>query len=290
MPAAPAPDGPALLIIGHGTRDATGVAQFRQLIGRVRDRAAGWLPAVDGGFIELAAPPVGEVVSRLAGGRLADGGPGELVAVPLVLSAAGHGKGDIPAALAREQMRHPGLRYRYGRPLGPHPVLVDLLAHRLAECGAVDGDPVVLVAGGSLDPDANAQVAATARLLWEGRGFASVEVAFASTTRPTVPEALERLRLLGLRRAAVARYFLGPGRLPAAVARAAASVDGIDVVVSEPLGVSDSLVSLVLARYDEALTSDIRMNCDVCLYRVPMPGRESAVGAPQVPHRHPDDA
>ena len=51
-----------LLIIGHGTRDASGVAQFRQLIGRVRDQSAGWLPAVDGGFIELAAPSVGEVV------------------------------------------------------------------------------------------------------------------------------------------------------------------------------------------------------------------------------------
>jgi sirohydrochlorin cobaltochelatase len=32
------------------------------------------------------------------------------------------------------------------------------------------------------------------------------------------------------------------------------------------------------------------MNCDACLYRVPFPGRESAVGKPQLPHAHPDDA
>ena len=70
----PGTNGPLLLIVGHGTRDASGVAQFRQLIGLVRDRSAGWLPGVDGGFIELAAPPVGEVVTRLAGARLADGG------------------------------------------------------------------------------------------------------------------------------------------------------------------------------------------------------------------------
>jgi sirohydrochlorin cobaltochelatase len=92
-----------LLIVGHGTREPSGVAQFRQLVYLVRDRSTGWLPGVDGGFIELAAPPVGEVVSRLMGS-----GPAELVAIPLVLSAAGHGKGDIPAALAREQVRHPG--------------------------------------------------------------------------------------------------------------------------------------------------------------------------------------
>ena len=35
---------------------------------------------------------------------------------------------------------------------------------------------------------------------------------------------------------------------------------------------------------------DIRMNCDACLYRVPFRGHERAVGAPQVPHTHPDDA
>jgi sirohydrochlorin cobaltochelatase len=31
------------------------------------------------------------------------------------------------------------------------------------------------------------------------------------------------------------------------------------------------------------------MNCDACLYRVAYPGHEHAVGAPQVPHTHPDD-
>lgn len=199
----PGTNGPLLLIVGHGTRDASGVAQFRQLIDLVRDRSAGWLPGVDGGFIELAAPPVGEVVTRLAGARLADGGA-ELVAVPLVLSAAGHGKGDIPAALAREQVRHPGLRYRYGRPLGPHPVLLDVLEARID--AALDeqalgeqardeqprgrapraGTHVVLVGRGSTDPDGNAEVAKVARLLWEGRGYDDVGLSFVSLAEPSV--------------------------------------------------------------------------------------------------------
>jgi sirohydrochlorin cobaltochelatase len=154
MTAGPAAGGLPLLIIGHGTRDAIGVAQFRQLIGRVRDRSAGWLPAVDGGFIELAAPSVSEVVPRLAGGRLANGGPAELVAVPLVLSAAGHGKGDIPAALAREQVRHPGLRYRYGRPLGPHPVLLDVLEARIDAALALPAQGAGAQGAGALDIEA----------------------------------------------------------------------------------------------------------------------------------------
>ena len=244
----PGTNGPLLLIVGHGTRDASGVAQFRQLIDLVRDRSAGWLPGVDGGFIELAVPPVGEVVSRLGGARLADGGA-ELVAVPLVLSAAGHGKGDIPAALAREQVRHPGLRYRYGRPLGPHPVLLDVLEARIDAAldeqaiGEQAGDEqprgraqragthVVLVGRGSTDPDGNAEVAKVARLLWEGRGYDDVGLSFVSLAEPSVPAALERARRLGAERIVVAPYFLfagvlaGPGHGPGRRVRRAAPGD-----------------------------------------------------------------
>jgi sirohydrochlorin cobaltochelatase len=301
MSAAPAPDGPALLIIGHGTRDATGVAQFRQLIGRVRDRSAGWLPAVDGGFIELAAPPVGEVVTRLAGARLADGGPGELVAVPLVLSAAGHGKGDIPAALAREQVRHPGLRYRYGRPLGPHPVLLDVLEARIDAALAEQtpggapraGTHIVLAGRGSTDPDGNAEVAKVARLLWEGRGYADVGLSFISLAEPSVPAALERARRLGAERIVVAPYFLFAGVLPDRVtAQAGAFAErhpGIGVRVAGLIGACDELAGLVLERYAEALRGDIRMNCDTCAYRIAMPGFADKVGQPQTPHHHPHD-
>jgi sirohydrochlorin cobaltochelatase len=168
-------------------------------------------------------------------------------------------------------------------------VLVDVLAQRLSEAGAGSSDAVVLVANGALDPDANAQVAATARLLWERAGYASVDIAFASATKPTLPEAMDRLRRLGTERAAVAQYFLGPGRLPTAIEKKAVT-EGVEVVVSQPLGAHAGIAALILERYVEALGADIRMNCDACLYRIPFPGREAQVGAPQVQHTHPDDA
>jgi sirohydrochlorin cobaltochelatase len=306
MTAGPAAGGLPLLIIGHGTRDATGVAQFRQLIRRVRDQSAGRLPAVDGGFIELSAPSVSEVVPGLAGARLADGGPAELVAVPLVLSAAGHGKGDIPAALAREQVRHPGLRYRYGRPLGPHPVLLDVLEARIdaalaPEARGVDGrgadaragTHVVLVGRGSTDPDGNAEVAKVARLLWEGRGYADVTLSFISLTGPSVPAALDQARRLGAERIVVAPYFLFAGVLPDRVAAQAGAFAErhreIDVRVAGLIGACDELAGLVLERYAEALHGDIRMNCDTCAYRIAMPGFADKVGQAQTPHHHPHD-
>jgi sirohydrochlorin cobaltochelatase len=271
-----------LLGVAHGSKDYGAQQVVRDLLTAVEKLRPGL--RTRSAYIDNASPSVAAAIAELV-----DDGVNDIAVVPLLLTPASHSKTDLAASVQAARIAHPGARFRYGRPLGPHPVLVDVLAQRLSEAGAGDGDAVVLVAGGALDPDANAQVAATARLLWELGGYASVDIAFASATRPTLPEALERLRLLGAERVAVAEYFLGPGRLPRAVEQKSVA-EGVEVVVSQPLGAHDDIAALILERYDEALGADIRMNCDACLYRIPFPGLETKVGAPQLPHTHPDDA
>jgi sirohydrochlorin cobaltochelatase len=283
---------PPLLIAAHGTRDPAGVEAFQALAARVAARAAQDGIEVAGGFIELSEPPLRDAVAALAATAP------RIVAVPLMLVAAGHAKGDIPAALAREHTRHPGVTFTYARTLGPHPLLIELLNTRIA---AVGGDPrpaILVVARGSTDPDANADVVKTARLLWEGRDYPLAETAFVSLARPDVTEGLERCRLLsasqhGARRIVVAPYFLFPGVLPDRVAeqaaRYAAAHPELDIAVADVLGDCDELAALVFERYHEALSGDIRMNCDMCVYRIAMPGFEHRVGEPQHPHDHPHD-
>src|SRR5271165_6083347 len=322
---------PPLLLAAHGTRDQAGVAAFNALAERVGGLAAGDGTRVAGGFIELSPPPLREAVATLVNGT-----PAHMVAVPLMLSAAGHAKGDIPAALARERTRHPGLRWTYARPLGPHPALLDLQAARIAAAqggsggmgpsqggsggmgppqggvggmgpprrrgGGVGGGrppeastaPAILVVGrGSTDPDANADVVKTTRLLWEGRDYPLAETAFVSLARPDVLQGLERCRLLGARQIVVARYFLFPGVLPDRVAEQArqyaAAHPELDIRCADVLGDCDEVAALVYERYHEALSGDIRMNCDMCVYRIAMPGFEHRVGEPQHPHDHPHD-
>ena len=48
-------------------------------------------------------------------------------------------------------------------------------------------------------------------------------------------------------------------------------------------------LTLLVERYAEAVEGDIRMNCDVCVHRVALPGFEEKVGAPATPHYHPDE-
>lgn len=282
---------PPLLAVGHGTSSADGVREFDALVERVRKQVADDGTDVAGGFIELSAPPLREAV-----GDLVRRGHRQLVAVPLVLVSAGHGKGDVPGALARERERHPALDYAYGRPLGPHPALLSLLEARIDKAlGAVgrEESAVVLVGRGSTDPDANAEVTKVARLLWEGRGYTFTEPAFVSLARPGVAEALERARLLGARRVVVAPYFLFPGVLPdrveAQAREYAAAHPELDVRRAGVLGDCHELAALVVERYREAIAGDIRMNCDTCVYRVAMPGFEHRVGVAQTPHDHPHD-
>ena len=279
---------PPLLLAAHGTRDPAGVAAFAALAARVGDLAGQDGTQVAGGFIELSAPALRDAVSSLANGH-----PAAMVAIPLMLSAAGHAKGDIPAALARERRRHPGLTWTYARPLGPHPALLELLAARIAAVSGPGAPAVLLVGRGSTDPDANADVVKTARLLWEGRDYPLAETAFVSLARPDVAEGLERCRLLGARRIVVARYFLFPGVLPDRVAEQAAAYaaahPGLEIECTDVLGDCDEIAALVYERYHEALAGDIRMNCDVCVYRIAMPGFEHRVGEPQHPHDHPHD-
>ena len=280
---------PALLVIGHGTKDAAGVAQFGELVQRVADTVP--YADVEGGFLELAPPPIQDATARLVAA-----GHTSIDVVPLVLVAAGHSKGDIPAALRREELRHPGLSFRYGRPLGPHPALLaEAEARLLAVVPREDWSEtaVVLVGRGATDPDANAEIAKTARLLQEGRGIGTVETSFISLAQPSVPQGLDRARRLGYQRIVVLPWFLFAGVLPDRITTQAqewaAQHPEVDVRLADLLGPSDALAGIVLERWSEIDGGDLRMNCDTCAYRVALPGFEAKLGAPQTPHDHPDD-
>ena len=280
---------PALLIVGHGSRDPRGAKEFHELVGLVRERSPG-LP-VEGGFIELSKPPISECVNRLVEGKVT-----KISAVPLMLLAAGHAKDDIPATLVREGISHPGVDFGYGRALGIRPELLELMDERISAVvpeGEKEEWSVLVVGRGSSDPDANSDLFKASRLFHEGRPYETVETAFVSMTPPKVSEGLERLRKLGAKKVAVFSYFLFTGVLEERIREQseefAAENPGVEVRYAGYFGPDARVADLVLERYREAVRGDIRMNCDVCVHRVALPGFEEKVGAPATPHYHPDE-
>ncbi len=269
-----------MLVVGHGSRDADGVDEFWVLASTIRAAASDLLTGF--GFIELASPNVDEAIDDLVAA-----GATEIVSVPLVLLAAGHLKNDGPAALARARARHPEVHFSLARDLGIEPGVLEIAADRIRDA-AGDADPeklgVALIGRGCSDPDACADLWKVSRLLADGRGLGTVEPGFVSIATPSVPETLERLRLLGTGTAVVAPFFLFSGVLRNRIYNEAAAWaqehPEVEVRCASHLGPDPRLVQLVLERYREARAGDVRMNCDLCAYRVQLPGYESKVGTP----------
>ena len=280
---------PALLIVGHGSRDPRGAREFHDLVDLVRRRNAAL--TVEGGFIELSQPPVSECVNRLA-----KDGARNVAAVPLMLLAAGHAKDDIPATLVREKMDHPDMTFSYGRALGARPELLELMDERISAVvpEKEKKDTAVLIVGrGSSDPDANSDLSKIARLFYEGRPYPVVESAYVSMTPPDVAEGLDRCRRLGAKHIVVFSYFLFTGVLEERIRGQGEAFAGanyqVGVRYAGYFGADPRVADLVVERYIEAVEGDIRMNCDVCVHRVALPGFEEKVGAVATPHYHPDE-
>jgi cobalt transport protein ATP-binding subunit len=290
---------PALLVVGHGSRDAAATAEFDRLVALVGALLPG--TPVGAGYLELAEPHIDDALDALVAAGATD-----VVAVPVVLFGAGHLKDDGPAVLGRARRRHPHASFRLARDLGTHPAVLAVAEDRAratrihqAPAGEQATDPtapsgpdpdddtscaVVLVGRGSTDPDACAEMVKLARLLEDGRGLGHVEAAFAAMSRPDVEGALERCRRLGARRIAVVPLFLFAGVLVDRVGQRArgwaAEHPEVDVVVGGHLGPDERLAALVVERHREAVVGDVRMNCDMCVYRVRLPGFEGKLGTP----------
>jgi sirohydrochlorin ferrochelatase len=246
---------------------------------------------VDIGFLEMTDPPAGPVLDGLAAAGCA-----RVVVLPLVLLGAGHAKSDVPALVLEARVRHPGLHVHFGSPLGISRDLVERLGGSLTAAGA-SGLPLLVIARGTSDPDANGDAHKVARLLGEWIGSPFVHTAFTGVTTPTVADGLEVFARLGHRRMAVAFWFLCTGVL---VERARADIaaftaaTGVEVTDAGYLGPDARVLPAILDRYEEAIRGIPAVNCDLCAYRAPWPGREDRQGQPigvghshlAVEHRH----
>ncbi|WP_305784307.1 sirohydrochlorin chelatase [Symbioplanes lichenis] len=200
-----------LLAVAHGTRSAAGQEQIRSLVDRVACR----VPKVDVrlAYVDVQQPYVGEAIPR----------PGTVI-VPLLLSAGYHVRVDIARAAERAGAV-------VAPPLGPDPVLTELLVERTRKAEAV-----VLAAAGSSDPGWRASVDRVAAEL-------GATVAYTSGDERRVPDVVAELRGRGAGHVTVAAYLLAEGLFYRSLHRAGADV------VTPPLSAEPVVEELVLRRY-----------------------------------------
>ncbi len=277
---ASAPEG--LLLVGHGSRCMISAEQMH----RIGDQVQAALPdlVVEVGFLEMTDPPAGLVLDAMVAR-----GCRRIVVLPLMLLGASHAKSDVPAIVVESRLRHPTIDIAFGSPLGAVPELIEIAADNLA---AVDGAglPLVVVARGTSDPDANAEASKAGRMLaeWVDSGF--LQMGFTGMTWPLTPDALDLVARLGHERVALFFWFLCNGKL---IERARDQIaefserTGVEVVEAGYFGPDPRLTAVIERRYREAIEGRPTVNCDTCAYRAPFPGMEEKAGQPiGVGHSH----
>ncbi len=263
--------GTAVVLVAHGSRDPRAAAATRALARSVAAARPEW--DVHDSYLDHSLPRPVDVLARLAAS-----GHRRAVLVPLLLTAAYHGRVDVPAEVAAARAAGLRLDVDITDVLGPRdghvdPLLTAGLISRLGEAdrGSGNGHPadgtgagavvlpdarvaaghgfdaVVLAAAGTRDSGARGTVGRAAAAL-SARLDVPCRVAYASAAPPAAGTAVQRLRAAGARRVGVAAYFLAPGLLydaTVASARAAGAAG-----VAAPLGDAPELVGLVLSRVD----------------------------------------
>lgn len=116
----------AVLLIAHGSRHAPANEDLHRVAEGVAAR--GGASIVEACFLELAEPDI-----ATGGDRCVARGATRVLMIPYFLSAGVHLLRDLTAARDALAERHPGVEFRLGQALGPHPLLEDLVALRVRE-------------------------------------------------------------------------------------------------------------------------------------------------------------
>ncbi len=281
---------PAMLVIGHGSRDVDGIEEFEKLANHLRATYPDRL--CETGFLEFATPLIGDGVDKL----IAQGAK-EITAVPGMLMAAGHAKNDIPSEINTLQAQHPDVKITYGTELGVHAKMLQAAKERIESCEAEFGEGykreetlLMVVGRGASDSDANSNICKITRMLEEGMGFGWASTCFIGVTKPLMEPALERSHGLGFKQVIIFPYFLFTGRLVKkiyGIADAYAEAHPEVKVVKAPyLNDHPLVLEAFVERMKETECGTGNMNCQLCQYREQIIGYEHNHGAPQEGHHH----
>lgn len=127
---------------------------------------------------------------------------------------------------------------------------------------------IVIVDHGSRRDESNALLVRVADAFQASMGWAHVEPAHMELAEPSIATAIDRLVARGVRLLIVHPYFLAPGRhwhddIPRLVADAAARHEGLQFLVTAPLGLHPLMMQIIQDRITHCL-AHVQGNADPC--------------------------
>jgi sirohydrochlorin cobaltochelatase len=271
----PKADTTRVVMVGHGSRSPEGTRQFVDFVQSYQNCRPDL--SVTFGFIELADPPIYEVLVEAA--RLHR----QLVVVPLSLLTAGHVKNELPLLLAKLRKEYPHCSVHMTPALGVNPILISAIVDqsltnlRVSCRSFAKGEDTLLIAvgRGSSDPDANGDFFKIARLVGEAANIRRVLPCYIGITDPQVDETLELAARLRPKQIIVVPYFLFAGvllkRLEDKIQDFAQKHPWIKALMLPRLAHDTQIFKALDERIDQAISGQSDpLPCVSCQYRTPL--------------------
>lgn len=122
-----APATTGVVVVDHGSRRAESNRRHEAFVAEWKSRSP--YSIVEPAHMERAEPSIGDAFAACVAA-----GATTVVIAPYFLWPGNHWDRDIPALAADAASHHPGVRYLITAPLGPHPLLMDIVEDRIRSC------------------------------------------------------------------------------------------------------------------------------------------------------------
>ncbi len=119
--------GLGIVIVDHGSRRTEANERHEAFVAEWRTSRG--LPIVEAAHMELAEPSIASAFASCVAQ-----GASTVVIAPYFLWPGNHWDRDIPALAAEAAAQHEGVRFLVTAPLGPHPLLGDIVEERIRHC------------------------------------------------------------------------------------------------------------------------------------------------------------
>jgi sirohydrochlorin ferrochelatase len=116
-----------VVVVDHGSRRDEANRRHEEFVEEWR--LQGPYPIVEAAHMELVEPSIGTAFDACVAA-----GATTVVIAPYFLWPGNHWDRDIPALAGEAAARHPGIHYLVAAPLGPHPLLLDVVGQRVDHC------------------------------------------------------------------------------------------------------------------------------------------------------------
>lgn len=260
-----------ILLVGHGSRNQAGNDEIKLFQQQWQDKHPSW--RIELCYIELAEVLLPEGLQRAARG--AD----RVIIIPLILSAAGHVKAEIPEQIEEARQQHPLVEFIYAPHLGANQDILKVVKTSLRKVMSKLAMPdpkttgVIILGRGSSDKVANGELAKLARWLFEETEHELVDIAFTGITHPRLETVVQRQARLGMTQIAILPYYLFTGllieRIQSQVERLQTQYPQIAIGCGHYFGFDETIFTLLDQRVLEASdpVAPRMMECDGCDFR-----------------------